>query len=225
MFHPVPAAGVGAAGQRARLSCRRARGSIRRPPHPGWKFGEETRVRDSAIPVPGISQRRGSARRGVGREVQGAPRDSCRDTNRLQKRGVIWRGSSGRMLMESSARPQSRHSMVYSCGGTGERDGGGCHSRALPQPHSGHSQRNQSRSRHLILDCNQTWGGSRFVPQDEPHRLPRAHFPAFSCCIGNVPGQERCQSRSAPHHAATFRCSGPRTSLTFPRRGCPGGER
>lgn len=56
------------------------------------------------ISVPGIP---GSHR---------TPGSSSRNTHGDQNSGVIWRGSSGRMLMESSARPQSRHSMVYSWG-------------------------------------------------------------------------------------------------------------
>ena len=176
VLHPVPAAGVGAAGQRARLSRRRARGSIqrrasvtsrlevwRRKSRKGLHRAQGSPCQGSRdLPVPRLCVVES------GEGGPGAHRDSCRDTNWLQNSGVIWRGSSGRMLMESSARPQSRHSMVYSCGGTGE--GGDCHSHALPQPCSGHSQGNPSRN--PILDCNQTWGGSHFVPQDEPHRLP-----------------------------------------------------
>lgn len=137
VFHPVPAAGVGAAGQRAWLSCRRAHGSIRHQASATSRLEESRKGQrcpqgspcqgSRDLPVPWLCTL------GSGEGGPGAQRDSCRDTNRLQKRGVIWRGSSGRMLMESSARPQSRHSMVYSCGGTG---GGELPQPCLPQPSS-----------------------------------------------------------------------------------------
>lgn len=94
--------------------------------------------------------------------IQGSPRapgSSSQDTHGDQNSGVIWRGSSGRMLTESSARPQSRHSMVYSWGkekGGGWKKGG-CHGPAPPQG-------NLSQIRYPIPDCNQSQGISFPAP-------------------------------------------------------------
>lgn len=92
------------------------------------------------------------------KESHRAPGSSSQDTDGDQNSGVIWRGSSGRMLTESSARPQSRHSMVYSWGR--KRGGwkkGGCHSPAPPQG-------NLSQIRYPIPDCNQSQGISFPAP-------------------------------------------------------------
>lgn len=90
--------------------------------YPGWKFGGANHVRDCVVPINTVPGIQGSPR---------APESSSWDTHGDQNSGVIWRGSSGRMLMESSARPQSRHSMVYSWG---KEKGGGLEKGGLPQP-------------------------------------------------------------------------------------------
>lgn len=143
MFPLITVVGVGVAGQQ--LSCPQARQSIQ------------------VIAASGLEVRRTESCKGrcCHQRCDGfATQDSCWDTKQLQKRGVIWRGSSGRMLMESSARPQSRHSMVYSCGGTGHRGGAVT---AVPQP-----GKPELKPAPDPLDCNQSWGGILFPPTQLP---------------------------------------------------------
>lgn len=137
--------------------------------------------------------------------VQGSPRapgSSSRDTHGDQNSGVIWRGSSGRMLMESSARPQSRHSMVYSWGK--EKGGAGKRGAATALlPHRETRARSGTRSPIAIRAR-----GSRF----QPHQLPCALFPDV-CCIGDVPGMRN--GGHSPLPSPTFSCPG---ELSFPHK-------
>lgn len=95
-------------------------------------------------------------------QLRGAHGERGRGTDGLQKSGVIWRGSSGRMLMESSARPHSRHSMVYSCSGTRPRGFQAALSLPDSSPPLGKPEPGPAPDPRLQSDR----GGSCFIPRD-----------------------------------------------------------
>lgn len=163
---PVPAVGVEEGGNKHRvppyaaLGCTRftfiahaPRGSNRLgPPFPFFST-KETQVRAESV-----------------------PHTPPRVTNCLQKSGVIWRGSSGRMLTESSARPHSRHSMVYSWSRTRCRKG----AQATLSPPST-TKGNLSWGRHLIPDCNQIAGDCISPPPPSTLSTTGCPEPIFQC--------------------------------------------
>lgn len=59
-----------------------------------------------------------------------------------------------------------------------------------------HRWGNPSRGRHLIPACNRTAADCVSSPPPPGPRFPGAHFPAFSCRMGNVPGRRagKCES-------------------------------
>lgn len=125
----------------------------------------------------------------------------------LQKSGVIWRGSSGRMLMESSARPHSRHSMVYSCSGTQPR---GALRLLGPSPTPQRRWGNPSRSwgRHPIPRLQSDRGGLSFIPPWDPIS-PEPIFQRLSSRMGNVPGRKAGKRRGEPEAPVSCSCQAP----------------
>lgn len=121
-----------------------------------------------------------SAQRGLRSGLNPSLTPPPRVTNCLQKSGVIWRGSSGRMLTESSARPHSRHSMVYSWSRTRCRKG----AQATLSPPST-TKGNLSWGRHLIPDCNQIAGDCISHPPPAPCPPLAARSPFSSALLLN----------------------------------------